>query len=434
MLNRQMYLDYVKILEEELVPATGCTEPIAIALAAAKAREMLHCEPEKMRVLCSRNIFKNTRSVTVPNSNGLIGIKAAAILGAIGGKPYLGMQVISEVEPSHVEQTQALVEGQYCEVGLLESDIDLHIQVEVVNGPDSAFVEIKYAHTNITLIKKNGQMIYQQPDCSENTLGTFVDRSILSVERIFEFANQVDLDDVRPMIETQIEDNMAIAEYAIHRKLEVGLGQLILSRHPEDEYEKARAYASAASEARMSGIPLPVVTNSGSGNQGITSSVPLIILAKTWGASEEQLIRTLVFSNLLTIHQKSSIGKLSAFCGAISAACAAGAGMTYLKGGSLQQINWTISNVMANIPGVLCDGAKPSCAAKIATGLDAAILGHQLAMQSDRFNEASGILQADVEVLIRNMGKIAKQGMAVTDQVIMDLIVGDNINKESKRN
>ncbi|QRN82062.1 serine dehydratase subunit alpha family protein [Chloroflexota bacterium] len=422
-----MYLDYVKILEEELVPATGCTEPIAIALAAAKAREMLHCEPEKMQVLCSRNIFKNTRSVTVPNSNGLIGIKAAAILGALGGKPYLGMEVISEVEPDQVEQTQALVEGQFCEVGLLESDIDLHIQVEMFKGPDSALVEIKHTHTNITLIKKNGQIFFQQQDDSGNYLGTFVDRSILSVARIYEFANEVDLADVRPMIEPQIEYNSAIADYGINRKLAVGLGQLILQRHPDDDYEKARAYASAASEARMTGCPFPVVTNSGSGNQGITCSVPLISLAKSWGASEEELIRTLVFSNLLTIHQKSGIGRLSAFCGAISAAISAGAGMTYLKGGSLKQINWTISNIMANIPGVICDGAKSSCAAKIASGLDAAILGHQLAMQSSKYYEMSGILQSDIEVLIRNVGKIAKQGMAETDQVIMDLIVNDNV-------
>ena len=418
-----MYQDFVQILEEELVPATGCTEPIAIALAAAKARETLNSEPEKMQVLCSRNIFKNTRSVTVPNSNGLIGIKAAAILGTLGGKSSLRMQVLSEVTPPEMEKAQALVEGPFCEVGLLASDLDLHIQVQVFAGSDSAFVEIKHAHTNITLIKKNDQIIYEQEEDSGKYLGAFIDRSILSVEKIFEFANQVDLADVRPMIEMQIDDNLAIAEYGIAHQSGVGLGQMILQRNPEDPYDRARAYAAAASEARMSGSPLPVVTNSGSGNQGITTSVPLIILAKAWGASEEKLFRTLVFSNLLTIHQKASIGRLSAFCGAISAACAAGAGMTYLKGGTLQQIEWTLSNTLANIPGVICDGAKPSCGAKIASGLDAAINAHQLAMQSRRYNDESGILQSDIEVLIHNVGKIAKQGMAQTDQVIMDFMI-----------
>jgi L-cysteine desulfidase len=418
-----MYHDYVQILGEELVPATGCTEPIAIALAAAKASETLDSEPEKMQVLCSRNIFKNTRSVTVPNSNGLIGIKAAAILGALGGKSSLKMQVLSEIEPSDMEKAQALVKGSFCEVGLLASDLDLHIQVQVFQGDDSAFVEIKHAHTNITLIKKNDQIIYQQQEDAGKYLGAFVDRSILSVERIFDFANQVDLADVRPMIEMQIEDNLAIAEYGIAHKSGLGLGQMLLQRNPGDPYERARAYASAASEARMSGSPLPVVTNSGSGNQGITTSVPLVILAKAWEVPEEKLIRTLVFSNLLTIHQKASIGRLSAFCGAISAACAAGAGMTYMKGGTLQQIEWTLSNTLANIPGVICDGAKPSCGAKIASSLDAAINAHLLAMQSRRYNDESGILQSDIEVLIRNVGAIAKQGMAQTDQMIMDFMI-----------
>lgn len=419
----------MQILKEELVPATGCTEPIAIALAAAKARETLGREPEHMRVLCSRNIFKNTRSVTVPNSNGVIGIKAAAILGALGGKSALGMEVISEVEAAQVAQTQALAGTAFCEVGLLDSDLDLHIQVEVFNGAESASVETKLAHTNITQITKNGKVIFQQEGASGKYLGAFVDRSILSVEKIYEFANQVDLMDVRPMIETQIKDNLAIAEYGIENKCKVGMGQQILKRHPEDVYEKARAYASAASEARMSGVPLPVVTNSGSGNQGITCSVPLIVLAKEWGVTEEKLIRTMVFSNLLTIHQKTLIGRLSAFCGAISAAVAAGAGMTYMKDGSLEQIEWTISNTIANITGVICDGAKPSCSAKIASGLDAAINAHLLALQSRKFNHESGILQQDIELLIQNVGKIAKLGMAETDQVIMDLMIDDDGKK-----
>ncbi len=382
-----------------------------------------------MRVLCSRNIFKNTRSVTVPNSNGLIGIKAAAILGALGGNSQLGMEVISAVEPSQVERTQSLVNDGFCEVALLDTDIDLHIQVYAFKGSDTAFVEITFTHTNISLVKKNDQTLSQLDDVSGRYSGSSVNRSILSVERIFEFANQVDLDDVRLLIENQIRNNRTIAEYGIEHKSGVGLGWMLSQSKPDDPYEQARAYAAAASEARMSGSPLSVITNSGSGNQGITCSVPLIVVANSWGASEEKLIRALVFSNLLTIHQKTSIGRLSAFCGAISAACAAGAGMTYLKGGSLQQIEWAISNTMANIPGVICDGAKPSCAAKIASGLEAAVNGHKLAMQSSRYNENSGILQADIENLIRNVGRIAKYGMAGADQVIMEFMINEtNLN------
>ncbi len=423
MLNKKTYLDIIQILEEELVPATGCTEPIAIALAAAKARAVLGRSPDRLVVRCSRNIFKNTRSVTVPNSDGLVGIKSAAILGALAGNADRGMEVLAEVGSGMLKKAQALAAEAFCEVGLLESDLELHIQVEAIAGEESAFVETKYAHTNITRIRKKGQTLLEQEENAEKYLGAYTDRSTLSVAKIYDFAAHLDLEDVRGLIERQIQSNLAIAEAGMSGDWGVGLGQLILARDPEDEFTHARAYAAAASEARMAGCPMPVVTNSGSGNQGIACSVPLIVLAEAWKKSEEDLMRTLVFSNLLTIHQKTGIGRLSAFCGAVSASCAAGAGMTYLRGGSLAQIEWTIANTLANVPGMICDGAKPSCAAKIASSLDAAILGHRLAMNSRKYNHNSGILQPDVETLIRNIGKIAKLGMATTDQVIMDLMI-----------
>lgn len=423
MLNQQMYLDFIHILEEELVPATGCTEPIAIALAAAKARSVLGRLPERLLVRCSRNIFKNTRSVTVPNSDGLVGIKAAAILGTLAGNPDLGMEVLADVDAGLFEKAQSLSVGSFCEVGLLQSDLELHIQVQASAGNETAFVETKYAHTNITLIEKNGETQFALQENVEKYLSAYTDRSILSVAEILTFANQVNLADVRDQIARQIQNNLTIADAGMNGDWGVGIGRVILARGPEDDFIRARAYAAAASEARMAGCPLTVVTNSGSGNQGITCSVPLIVLAEAWGKSEEDLMRALVFSNLLTIHQKTGIGRLSAFCGAVSAACAAGAGMTYLRGGSLMQIEWTIANTLANVPGIICDGAKPSCAAKIAASLEAAILGHQLAMESRKFNHNSGILQPDVEVLIQNVGRIAKLGMAKTDQVIMDLMI-----------
>lgn len=422
-MNHQTYLDFIHILEEELVPATGCTEPIAIALAAAKARNVLGCQPERLTVRCSRNIFKNTRSVTVPNSDGLVGIRSAAILGALAGDPDRGLDVLADVGAEMIEQAQAMSAGYFCEVGLLDSDLELHIQVQASAGNESVLVETKYAHTNITRIVKNGETFFGQQENPEKYLGAYTDRSILSVAKIYDFAAHVEIEDVGDLIERQIQNNLAIAEAGMGGDWGVGLGQVILACNPEDDFTRARAYAAAASEARMAGCPMPVVTNSGSGNQGIACSVPLIVLAEVWEKSEEDLMRTLVYSNLLTIHQKTAIGRLSAFCGAVSAACAAGAGMTYLIGGSLAQIEWTIANTLANVSGIICDGAKPSCAAKITSALDAAILGHRLAMNSRKFNHNSGILQPDVENLIRNVGRIAKQGMTKTDQVIMDLMI-----------
>jgi L-cysteine desulfidase len=412
---------YISILEEELVSATGCTEPIAIALAAAHARRVLGIEPEELTVGCSRNMFKNTRSVTVPNSGGMVGIRAAAVLGVVGGDLSLAMDVLQRIVPEDIHRTKQLLEADYCDVKILDSNIDLHIAIWVKAKGDRAFVEVKHRHTNITKIMHNSTVVADLADGSVNE--SYTDRSILNVAEIFAFAKTVDLMTVREMLDRQIYHNFAIAQEGLREIYGVGIGKMLLSNECVDWTLKARAYAAAASEARMSGCPMPVITNSGSGNQGITCSVPLIVMAEEMDLPRENLLRALLFSNLLTIHIKTGIGCLSAFCGAIGAACGAGAGMTFLCGGSLDQVKQTISNILANNPGVICDGAKPSCAAKIATGLDAAVLGHRLAMQGLAYHTHAGILKPDVEALISDVGRIGKIGMRKTDDVIIDLMM-----------
>jgi L-cysteine desulfidase len=412
---------YIRILEEELVSATGCTEPIAIALAAAHACRILGVEPAAMTVGCSRNMYKNTRSVTVPKSGGMVGIRAAAVLGAVGGDSSLAMDVLQKIGPEDIACAKHLLETGFCEVEILDSDIELHIVVEVTSKQDWASVEVKHRHTNITRIIHNGHVTVD----SKAGVGfeSYTDRSVLNVADIYTFAKTVELSAVLDMLEKQIHHNLAIAEEGLMGVYGVGIGKLLLSNACVDWALKARAYAAAASEARMSGCPMPVITNSGSGNQGITCSVPLVVMADEMEASQEDLIRALLFSNLLTIHIKTGIGRLSAFCGAIGAACGAGAGMTFLSGGTLAQVEQTISNILANTPGVICDGAKPSCAAKIATGLDAAVLGHRQVMQGQVYHTQSGILKPDVEALIRDVGRIGKIGMRKTDDVIIDLMM-----------
>ncbi len=416
---------YIRILEEELVSATGCTEPIAIALAAAHARCVLGAEPENLSLGCSRNMYKNARSVTVPNSGGLVGLRAAAVLGVVGGDSTLAMDVLQSIGPEEIERTKHLLDEGFCDVELLESEIDLHIVVRVEAKDDWASVEVKHRHTNITRVIHNGQVSAE----SKTLTGfeSYTDRSILNVADIYAFAKTVDLSLVREMLDRQIHHNFAIAQEGLRGIYGVGIGKMLLSNECVDWALKARAYAAAASEARMSGCPMPVIINSGSGNQGITCSVPLIVMADEIDASQEALMRALLFSNLLTIHIKTGIGRLSAFCGAIGAACGAGAGMTFLSGGTLAQVKQTISNILANTLGVICDGAKPSCAAKIATGLDAAVLGYRQAMRGQVYHSYSGILKPDVEALICDVGRIGKIGMRKTDDVIIDLMMESDI-------
>ena len=335
-MNSNLQEKYLAILQEELVPAMGCTEPIALAYASAKAREILGCEPEYIVAKCSGNMIKNVRCVTIPNSGGMTGIETACILGAIAGHSENKMEVLEKVTEEQRAQTKKLLEQKRCEVEFLDSDIPLHFMVEVSAGADSAMVEIRYSHTNIAKIEKNGETIFIG-DENEATGGGLTDRSVLTLENIKQFADEVPLSLVRPMIERQIRYNMDIAYEGISGDYGLGIGRVLRESYADGVVTRMKAYAAAASEARMSGCDMPVIINSGSGNQGIASSVPVIVYAREKNYRNDELYRALVFSGLLTTYQKMFIGKLSAFCGAVSASCASAAAITYLCGGSVAQ-------------------------------------------------------------------------------------------------
>ncbi|HWR43946.1 serine dehydratase subunit alpha family protein [Sporomusa sp.] len=421
---------YIEILKEELVPALGCTEPIAIAYAAAKAREVLGCFPEKAVLECSGNIVKNVKSVAVPNTGGLTGIRASLLAGLVGGNPDNQLEVLSEMTPEHIITVKKLLDSNFSEVRLLSTDINLHLLLCLMAKDEYVTVEIKHTHINICKIEKNGQVVYQNDADNDNYLGTITDRSILTVEGIYSFANTVPLERVHDLIAQQIDYNICIAEEGLQGDYGINIGRTLLEiGHDEPVRTKIKAYTAAASEARMSGCGLPVVTNSGSGNQGIATSIPVIVYARERNLPEEKLYRGLLFSNLLTIHQKTLIGRLSAFCGAVSASCSSGAAITYLEGGTLEQINQTISNTLANVPGIVCDGAKPSCAAKIASCLDAAYMSHVLAMKGKHYQPGNGIVKADVEETIAAVGRIAFKGMRATDTEILKIMLESDTPK-----
>lgn len=422
-MKKDKYNDYLQILNEELVPAMGCTEPIAIAYAAAKARDVLGKMPEKVIAKCSGNIIKNAMCVTVPNTGELVGIKASAIIGILAGNSSKELEVISEVKKEHILEANRLMSEEYCFVERLDTDIQLHIIMELYSGDDNAIVEIKYAHNNISKIIKNGQILFEGNQDPSKYLGVFIDRSILNVNDIFDFANNVDINDVKRLLDKQIEYNITIAEEGLKGEYGVGIGKMLMKCYPNSIVTKLKVYAAAASEARMSGSSLPVMTNSGSGNQGMAASIPVIVYAREKGLSEEQLYRGLIFSNLMTIHQKTGIGRPSAFCGAVSAGCASGAAITYLEGGTLEQINKTVTNTLANISGIVCDGAKASCAAKIATSVDASMMGHYLAMEDQGYSPKTGILKESIEETITAVGRLGKEGMKETDKEILDIML-----------
>ena len=421
-MDQKIYKEYIAILEEELVPAMGCTEPIALAFGAAKAREVLGCIPEHMVAKCSGNIIKNVRCVTIPNSGGLTGIAAGVTLGAVGGEADKMMEVLENITESDIIKTRELLAREVCDVELLDTPTVLHIILEFYAGTDKVVLEIKYAHTNITKIEKNGEILFFNDEGGQEQ--EQADRSLLDLEHIKEFADTVNLDDIRDLIKRQIEYNMEIAREGMTGKYGLGIGRVIMETYATGILTKMRSLTAAASEARMGGCDLPVIINSGSGNQGIASSVPLVVYARELELPDYVLYRALVFSNLLTIYQKTYIGKLSAFCGAVSASCASGAAITYMVGGSLDRIKKTIENTLANIPGIICDGAKISCAAKIASSLDAAFLAHHLAMNDQAYAPFTGIIQGQVSETIMGVGAIGKEGMKETDKEILRIMIG----------
>ena len=418
------YEDYVKILEEELIPAMGCTEPIAIALAAAKAREALGTEPEQCRVEVSGNIIKNVKAVTVPNTGGLKGIEASAAAGMAAGRPELGLEVLSQVTPEEIEAMKALMERCAIRVVPALGDRVFFINVTVMAGEHTACCEIVDFHTNIVRIQRDTEVLFQA-EASAGDGEEQTDRSVLSVEEIVAFADCLDTADVAELLDRQIAYNTAISEAGMKGGWGAEVGRPLRSLYGDDVAVRAKAAAAAGSDARMSGCELPVVIVSGSGNQGMTTSLPVIEYARDMGASHEELLRALTVANLVTIHQKTGIGRLSAFCGAVSAGCGAAAGIAYLKGGRYQIIAHTIANTLAICSGMICDGAKPSCAAKIAAAVDAGLMGYHMYVNGGHeFVGGEGIIKKGVENTIDNVGRLARLGMRGTDQEILDIMVG----------
>lgn len=421
-MEMQMMESYLAIIKEELVPAMGCTEPIALAYAAAKGREALGVDPEEIIAWCSGNMIKNVRCVTIPNSGGLTGIETACIIGAVAGDPEAKMEVLEHVTEPGRRRTRALVEKKICTVKFLDSEIPLHFILEMTAGSETVKVEVRHAHTNITSIEKNGQVIFEKStETAEN--GDATDRSILSIDGIKEFADQVPLELIRDVYERQIRYNMDIAYEGISGDWGLGIGRTIRESYEDSVVTRMKAYAAAGSEARMGGCDMPVIINSGSGNQGIASSVPVIVYAREKNIPNEKLYRALALSSLMTIYQKEFIGKLSAFCGAVSASTASAAAITYLVGGTTAQIKATIDNTLANIPGIICDGAKISCAAKIASSVDAAMMAHHLAMKGKGYKAYTGILKEDAGETITCVGYIGKVGMHQTDKEIIKMML-----------
>lgn len=420
-MEQSLYQNYVKILDNELVPALGCTEPIAIAYAAAKARAILGTFPDSIEMCCSGNIIKNVKGVTVPNSGGLRGIDVAATLGVVGGDADMALEVLEKVTEEDIARTSQLVERGFCQCRLQEGVENLYIVAKVMKGEHYAEVTIINRHTLITKIVKDGEILFEHKVSEASP--DYVDKSLLNVHDILTFANEVNLDDVREVLSRQIELNSAISNEGLTHTYGAEVGRTLLEIYGDDVKVRARARAAAGSDARMGGCSMPVVINSGSGNQGMTVSLPVIEYAKELGASEERLYRALVVSNLIAIHQKKYIGSLSAYCGAVSAACGAGAAITYLLGGTEEEIGLTIINTIGNVGGIVCDGAKSSCAAKIASSVEAAILAHSMAMKHHSFQPGEGIVQDDVESTIRSMGYIGRVGMKTTDTEILNIMI-----------
>ncbi len=412
----QNYQLFLNTLNEELVPAGGCTEPIAIAYAAATARKYLGKKPEHMTLYASGNLIKNAKGVYIPNGGILRGVDAAAILGVLGGNADRELEVLLDVPAETIQEAEKLLKQEFCDVQYLKDSEALHLIVKVQAGDDTVEVELKNAHTNIIRIDKNGQRVFTA-DHNHHTADGLTDHSFMTVENILDFVDTCDIEDIRPILQKQIDCNLKIAQEGLENQWGVNVGKLY--------YENGKymqAYAAAASDARMSGCNLPVVIVSGSGNQGATASLPVVVYAWKNGVPEEKMLRALALSNLLAIHMKAGIGRLSAYCGVVCAAAGSGCAMTYMAGGTRNQIEETLTNAVATASGMVCDGAKPSCAAKIATSLESAIMAHELAMNNRSFHCGEGIVMNTVEETIDAVGCMASEGMHTTDQVILELM------------
>ena len=419
-----VYRQYLDILREELRPAMGCTEPIALAYAGAKARQLLGSLPERIEAFVSGNIIKNVKSVIVPNTGGLHGIGPAICAGVVAGDPERQLQVISRVTDAQRAQLAEFMDAVRLEIHPAQSELIFDIDLRMWAGAEYVRLRIVNHHTNIAYMEKNGKILLQHPitEASEDQL---TDKSCLTIQRIVEFADCLDVEDVRSLVGEQIRCNMAIAREGLTNNWGANIGSVILARQGQLLCKQAAAYAAAGSDARMSGCEMPVIILSGSGNQGITASVPVAVYAEALGASDEQLLRAVTLSDLVTIHQKTGIGRLSAYCGAISAGCGAGAGIAYLRGGDADAVAHTVVNAIAILSGTICDGAKPSCAAKIAAAVDAGILGCDMYLEHQQFYGGDGIVTKGADKTVVNVGRLAREGMKETDKTILKIMLDE---------
>lgn len=426
------YGNYLKILQEELVPATGCTEPIAIAYGAAKARELLGVLPESVLVEASGNIIKNVKSVVVPNTDSLKGIEAAAAAGIVAGQSDKILEVISEVTPAQRAEIRVYLADHPIVVKPAEGDKVFDILITLRAGNNHVKLRISDYHTHIVYIEKNGEVLFQSGEVlSDSARDMLTDRSCLSVEGVLDFASTCNLEDVRALIERQIDYNYAIAEEGMRHSWGANIGSVLKEHYGVGIYSRARYMAAAGSDARMSGCEMPVIIVSGSGNQGITASVPVVEYAKELNVSHDQMVRAVLLSDLLTIHLKTGIGRLSAYCGAVSAGCSAGAAIAYLHGGGFREIAHTLVNSLAIVSGMICDGAKASCAAKISAAVDAGLVGYSMFRSGQQFRGGDGIVTKGVEETIRNIGRLGRLGMRETDREIIRIMTNQPASEEA---
>jgi L-cysteine desulfidase len=423
-MDTKLYQAFVDILTSELVPALGCTEPIAIAFTAAQARVILGLFPDHIDVQCSGNIVKNVQGVTVPNADGQKGIDVAAILGVVGGDASSGLEVLQHITPHDIAKERALKENGYCDCSLVEGKDNLYIKVTAYGGGHTASVEVSGHHTNITRVEKDGELIlHKEEEKRDDTIQE--KKKLLTVASIYQFAKEVRMADVQDIVDRQITLNETISEEGRKHAWGAQVGRSLLKFYDKDDVRiRARAAAAAGSDARMSGCALPVVINSGSGNQGMTVSLPVVEYAKELKVDHETLVRALVVSNLVSIMEKSYIGDLSAFCGAVTAAAGAGCGITFLYGGGIDAISKTLTNTLADVGGIVCDGAKPSCAAKISSALEAAIMGFEMgAKEGITFQGGEGLVKPNVDETIKSFGRVGKNGMKATDEEILHIML-----------
>lgn len=421
--SNEKYNAYVQILKEELKPAMGCTEPIALAYAAAVARKVLGEIPDRVLIGASGSIIKNVKSVIVPNTGHLKGIQAAAAAGIIAGNPDRELEVIADVSAEQIEEMKQFLKNTDIQVEHVDNGITFDIIVKVFKGDNYAKVRIANYHTNLVFVEKNGEILKNIEVEGENEEG-LTDRSLLNMKDIWDFINTVDVADVKEVLGRQIEFNMTIAEEGIRGNYGANIGKVLIDMNGNDVRTRARAMAAAGSDARMNGCELPVIINSGSGNQGMTASIPVVVYARELGVSEDKMYRALALSDLTTIHQKTPIGRLSAFCGAVSAGAGAGAGIAYLNGGDYETVVHTVINAVAIVSGMVCDGAKASCAAKIAEAVDAGIIGYNMCIRGQNFEAGDGIVKAGIEDMIQNVGRLAKDGMKETNEEIINIMIG----------